>query len=106
LSISERESEAYLTDALLGLADVARVRDRLHERGERRARRAQPPRRQLDERVLRVEQVEDLGDRLETRRPARPNPLLTRRFSCENGARQLQLTVFHAPMSLNVADPL
>ena len=31
--------------------------------------------------------------------------LLSRRFSCENGARRLQLTFSHAPISLNVAVP-
>src|SRR2546423_3182404 len=37
--------------------------------------------------------------------PRRPKPLLTRRFSCEYGARQLQLTVSHGPISLNEALP-
>src|SRR6185503_6216230 len=41
-----------------------------------------------------------------TRAPAPSwKPLLTRRFICEYGARQLQLTVSHGPMFLKVALP-
>ena len=35
-----------------------------------------------------------------------PNDRLTRRFSCEKGARRLQLTVSHGPCYSNVAVPL
>ena len=62
------DAEADLSDALFGLSEVSGIRGRLHERRERRARGPAATRRQRDERVLRVEQVEHLGDRLDARR--------------------------------------
>src|SRR5688572_7696383 len=57
----EREAEADLADALLGLLEVAGIRVRLHERGAGLV---------VDDRVcrvLRVQHVEQLTDRLDAR---------------------------------------
>ena len=62
---SECQTESDLADALFGLSEVSGKRGRLHERGERRTRGPAATRRQRDERVLRVEQVEHFGDRLD-----------------------------------------
>src|SRR6185436_206483 len=67
----ERDPEADLADALFGLSEVARVGAGLHEGRQRRARPAEATRRRRDERVLRVQEVEHLRDRLDARTGAK-----------------------------------
>ena len=72
LWISERDSEADLTDALFGLLEIAGIRDRLHEAGLLRAGRGVDALRgQRQRRVLRVEQVEHFRDRFDPGRSTR-----------------------------------
>ena len=103
--VLEREPDSELADALLGLLDVAGVGDRLHE-----ARDCTPAA------LARCEVIGSAGflalNRLNTSAiastralPLRRNDLLRRRFSCENGARRLQLTFSHGPTSSKVAVP-
>src|SRR4051794_29769588 len=61
----ERQSKTDLADALLGLACVASEGDRLHEGAVVHTLRVD-----LQERILRVEQVEDLANRLDAGRAA------------------------------------
>ena len=56
----------------------------------------------VERRVDRVEQVEDLADRLDVRAaPRSGNAFDTRRFNCDSAAPRPQLTVSQAPISLN-----